>query len=74
MKHEFPPGFTIVNKPNCASCIWISKVLKTKTAYCSEFGLTFPMYEAASNYVCDNFEPLRGLYLGKNIVAVVSEK
>ena len=59
-KKAHPPKFEHIGPKSCASCAAICKVQKTRTAYCEDFGLTFPLYETAMNYVCEAHRPIMG--------------
>ena len=68
MKTEFPKGFHHIGQTTCASCAFIEKKQKTKTAYCNKYGITYPLYEACKYYSCEDHIPLRGKWSEDNFV------
>lgn len=64
-RYKFPPNFVHMGQAKCASCRNIEKNPKTRTAFCRLHGVTFPLYESADHYLCDDHEPVIGKYLYK---------
>lgn len=60
MKNSMPPNFKHLGQKRCSTCYFIQKMVKTNTAYCNQHGITYPLYDAADHYGCDDHKPVIG--------------
>lgn len=73
MKTKLPPKFEHIGPKSCASCFFVTKNQKTRTAFCQQHSFTFFLYESAMNYVCADHTPLMGSWAKLRDGVIVEE-